>query len=103
MQVRLVAIANDEHTNGFLITALETRTPGIRQHAYGRAARFRRSPMKLSVDCPDSINHRHGTPTDAYDGWRRGAAAGPRGGRALAFVSKAVSKAGHPSEPQMSG
>jgi hypothetical protein len=51
--------------------------------------------MKLSVDCPYSINHRHGTPTDEYDGWRRGAVAGPRGGRALAFVSKA----GHPSEP----
>lgn len=29
MQARLVAIANDEHPNGFWITALETRTPGI--------------------------------------------------------------------------
>jgi hypothetical protein len=29
MQARLAAIANDEHTNGFLVTTLATRIPGI--------------------------------------------------------------------------
>jgi hypothetical protein len=29
MQARLVVIANDEHANGFWITALETGTTGI--------------------------------------------------------------------------